>query len=79
MTCSELERLAAKGEIDASQCGIMQGFVGQQCGCQLADDASPAADTPSMASGASRCALPILSSLPYLAVALAAMFFSPLD
>ena len=84
ITCSELEKLAGKGKIDASQCGIMQGFVGQLCGCQLeevADDASgsPAADTPSVTSGASRCASPILSSLPYLVAALATMFFSFLD
>lgn len=73
MTCGELQQLAAKGQIDSSQCGIIQGFVGQLCGCSdsQSDNVSPSTDAPMTASATSGSASPLLYSLPYLAVAAA--------
>lgn len=76
MSCGELQELATKGQIDASQCGIIQGFVGQQCGCKHSDDVTPTTGTPNTASESSGCAFPFLYSLQYLAVAVVAIVVS---
>ncbi len=46
ISCGNLESLAAKGAVDESQCGIVQGFVKVACGCRNPDDTNSPTSAP---------------------------------
>lgn len=41
VSCQGFQALAVQGKIDETQCGILQGFVAETCGCMDPDDISP--------------------------------------
>lgn len=45
ISCGNLEALADQGTVDEAQCGIVQGFVKEVCGCIHPDETDPPIDT----------------------------------
>jgi hypothetical protein len=41
VSCGGFQALAVQGRIDEAQCGIVQGFVADTCGCMHPDDIPP--------------------------------------
>lgn len=41
VSCQDFQAFAAEGQIVEAQCGIVQGFVAQTCGCAAPDGMTP--------------------------------------